>query len=141
MIGMRYPYEVNLVADAKSALRALIPHLRRKEDRSWREGVEKNVARWWETMDKEAMVSADPINPMRLFSELSPQLPENAVVTADSGSSANWYARNLRFRGNMRGSLSGTLATMGPGFPTASARNSATRTGRSSCSPATAPCR
>ncbi|EUA56125.1 thiamine pyrophosphate enzyme, C-terminal TPP binding domain protein [Mycobacterium intracellulare 1956] len=117
MIGMRYPYEVNLVADAKSALRALIPHLRRKEDRSWREGVEKNVARWWETMDKEAMVSADPINPMRLFSELSPQLPENAIVTADSGSSANWYARNLRFRGNMRGSLSGTLATMGPGVP------------------------
>lgn len=117
MIGMRYPYEVNLVADAKSALRALIPHLRRKEDRSWREGVEKNVARWLETMDKEAMVSADPINPMRLFSELSPQLPENAIVTADSGSSANWYARNLRFRGDMRGSLSGTLATMGPGVP------------------------
>jgi pyruvate dehydrogenase (quinone) len=117
LIGMRYPYEVNLVSDAKTALRALIPHLRRKEDRSWREGVEKNVARWWETMDKEAMVSADPINPMRLFSELSPQLPENAIVTADSGSSANWYARNLRFRGDMRGSLSGTLATMGPGVP------------------------
>ncbi|ETZ40975.1 thiamine pyrophosphate enzyme, N-terminal TPP binding domain protein [Mycobacterium avium MAV_061107_1842] len=108
LIGMRYPYEVNLVADAKAALRALIPHLKRKEDRSWREGIEKNVARWWETMDKEAMVGADPINPLRLFSELSPLLPDNAIVTADSGSSANWYARNLRFRGNMRGSLSGT---------------------------------
>lgn len=117
LIGMRYPYEVNLVADAKAALRALIPHLKRKEDRSWREGIEKNVARWWETMDKEAMVGADPINPLRLFSELSPLLPDNAIVTADSGSSANWYARNLRFRGNMRGSLSGTLATMGPGVP------------------------
>lgn len=117
MIGMRYPYEVNVVADAKTALRALIPHLRRKEDRSWREGIEKTVARWWETMDKEAMVSANPVNPLRLFSELSPQLPENAIVAADSGSSANWYARNLRFRGNMRGSLSGTLATMGPGVP------------------------
>jgi pyruvate dehydrogenase (quinone) len=117
MIGMRYPYEVNLVADAKTALRALIPHLRRKEDRSWREGIEKTVARWWETMDKEAMVSAHPVNPLRLFSELSPQLPDDAIVAADSGSSANWYARNLRFRGNMRGSLSGTLATMGPGVP------------------------
>ena len=116
-IGMRYPYEINLVADAKSALRALIPLLRRKEDRSWREGIEKNVARWWETMDKEAMVATDRINPLRLFSELSPQLPENAIVTADSGSSANWYARNLRFRGEIRGSLSGTLATMGPGVP------------------------
>jgi pyruvate dehydrogenase (quinone) len=116
-IGMRYPYEINLVADAKAALRALIPHLRRKEDRSWREGIEANVARWWETMEKEAMVSAHPINPLRLFSELSPQLPDDAIVTADSGSAANWYARNLRFRANMRGSLSGTLATMGPGVP------------------------
>ncbi|OBI55597.1 thiamine pyrophosphate-requiring protein [Mycobacterium sp. E796] len=116
-IGMRYPYEVNLISDAKAALRALIPHLRRKEDRSWRETVEANVSRWWETMDMEAKVSADPINPMRLFSELSPQLPDDAIVTADSGSAANWYARNLRFRGNIRGSLSGTLATMGPGVP------------------------
>ncbi len=117
MIGMRYPYEVNLVADAKTALRALIPHLRRKEDRSWRETIEKNVTRWWETMGMEAKVNADPINPMRLFSELSPQLPDDAIVAADSGSSANWYARSLRFRGSMRGSLSGTLATMGPGVP------------------------
>ena len=59
----------------------------------------------------------DPVNPLRLFSELSPQLPDNAIVTADSGSSANWYARNLRFRGDIRGSLSGNLATMGPGVP------------------------
>ncbi|MDT5143367.1 MAG: hypothetical protein QOI79_2730 [Mycobacterium sp.] len=116
-IGMRYPYEMNIVADAKTALRALIPHLRRKDDRSWRERIEANVARWWETMHMEAMVSAHPINPLRLFSELSTQLPDNAIVTADSGSAANWYARNLRFRGNIRGSLSGTLATMGPAVP------------------------
>jgi pyruvate dehydrogenase (quinone) len=116
-IGMRYPYEINLVADAKAALRALIPHLKRKENRSWRDGIEKNVARWWETMEMEAKVSTDQVNPLRLFSELSPQLPDNAIVTADSGSSANWYARNLRFRKDIRGSLSGTLATMGPGVP------------------------
>ena len=117
MIGLRYPYAINVVGDAKSTLRALIPHLRRKEDRSWRDAIEANVTRWWETMDMEAMVSAHPINPLRLFSELSPQLPDNAIVTADSGSAANWYARNLRFRGNIRGSLSGTLATMGPAVP------------------------
>src|ERR1700749_3767404 len=116
-IGMRYPYEVNLVADAKTALRALIPRLRRKVDRKWRETIEANVTRWWETMEMEARVGAHPINPLRLFSELSPQLPDDAIVTADSGSAANWYARNLRFRGNIRGSLSGTLATMGPGVP------------------------
>ncbi|MBE1552143.1 pyruvate dehydrogenase (quinone) [Mycobacterium sp. OAS707] len=117
MIGMRYPYEVNIVADATSALQALIPRLQSKTDRSWREQIEDNVTRWWETMHMEAMVSADPVNPLRLFAELSPQLPDNAIVTADSGSSANWYARQLRFRGNMRGSLSGNLATMGPGVP------------------------
>ena len=109
-IGMRYPNEVNLVSDAKSALKALIPHLRRKEDRRWRDTIEANVTRWWETMEMEATVSAAPINPMRLFHELSPQLPDDAIVTADSGSSANWYARSLRFRGEMRGSLSGNLA-------------------------------
>jgi pyruvate dehydrogenase (quinone) len=116
-IGMRYPYELNVVADAKSALKALIPKLRRKDDRSWRDGIESNVARWWETMHKEAMVNAHPVNPLRLFDELSPQLPDDAIITADSGSAANWYARNLKFRGNMRGSLSGNLATMGPGVP------------------------
>ncbi len=117
MIGMRYAYETNIVGDAKTTLQALIPLLQRKEDRAWRETIEKNVTRWWETMEMEAAVEAKPINPMRLFSELSSRLPENAIVTADSGSSANWYARQLKFRGSMRGSLSGNLATMGPGVP------------------------
>ena len=116
-IGMRYPYEVNLVGDAAATLRALIPHLERKEDRSWREHIEGKVTRWWEVMDAEAMVDADPVNPMRLFRELSARLPDNAIVTADSGSSANWYARQLQFRAGMRGSLSGNLATMGPAVP------------------------
>ena len=116
-IGMRYPYEVNLVGDAAATLRALIPKLERKTDLAWRRGIEKNVTRWWEVMAAEAMVEADPVNPMRLFHELSQRLPDNAIVAADSGSSANWYARQLRFRGDMRGSLSGNLATMGPGVP------------------------
>ncbi|MGI5166278.1 thiamine pyrophosphate-requiring protein [Spirillospora sp. CA-253888] len=117
MIGMRYPYEVNLVGDAAATLRALIPLLERKEDRSWREKVEADVERWGETMRMEAMVEADPVNPMRLFHELSERLPEGAIVTADSGSAANWYARNLRFHGDVRGSLSGTLASMGAAVP------------------------
>ncbi|HEY3751321.1 MAG TPA: thiamine pyrophosphate-requiring protein [Pseudonocardiaceae bacterium] len=116
-VGMRYPYEVNLVGDAGATLRALLPQLRRHEDRSWQETVEKNVESWWSDMEAEAMVAADPVNPMRLFWELSSRLPDNVIVSADSGSSANWYARHLRFRGDMRGSLSGNLATMGPGVP------------------------
>jgi pyruvate dehydrogenase (quinone) len=116
-IGMRYPYDLNLVGDSAATLRALLPHLRRKEDRSWREGIEDNVAKWWRSMDAEAEVAADPVNPMLVFRELSLRLPEDAIVTADSGSSANWYARQLKFRGDIRGSLSGNLATMGPGVP------------------------
>jgi pyruvate dehydrogenase (quinone) len=117
MIGMRYPYEENLVGDAAATLRALLPLLERKRDRSWQQKIVDDVERWWRTMDAEAHVSADPVNPMRIFSELSARLPDDAIVAADSGSAANWYARQLRFRGDMRGSLSGTLATMGPAVP------------------------
>ena len=116
-IGMRYPYEINLVGDAKTTLQALIPLLTRKQDRAWRDTVESNVTDWWQTVQRRAMTDADPINPMRIFHELSERLPDNAIVAADSGSAANWYARHLRFHGDVRGSLSGTLATMGPGVP------------------------
>ena len=117
MIGMRYPTEVNLIGEAKGTLRALLPMLHAKQDRSWRETIEKNVANWWQSVEQQAMLDADPVNPMRVVHELSARIPENAIVTADSGSSTNWYARNLKMRGRMRGSLSGTLATMGPGVP------------------------
>ena len=116
-IGMRYPYELNLVGDAKATLRALIGHLKPKDDRSWREKIEKDVASWWQTVERRALTDADPVNPMRIFHELNQRLPEDAIIASDSGSAANWYARHLRFHGRMRGSLSGTLATMGPGVP------------------------
>lgn len=117
MIGMRYPTEVNLVGDAAATLRAVLRAVRRKEDRSWRETVEGNVADWWEVLRRQSFVDAEPVNPMRIAWELSPRLPEDAIVTADSGSAANWYARLVKLRGRMRGSLSGTLATMGAGVP------------------------
>ncbi len=117
LVGLRYPYEVNLVGDAAATLRALLPALTRKTDRSWRERVEKDVAHWWGVIERQSMTEADPVNPMRLVWELNGRIPDNAIVTADSGSSANWYARCLRMRGSMRGSLSGNLATMGPGVP------------------------
>jgi len=117
MIGLRYPFEVNLVGDAAATLRRLIPLLTRKDDRSWRETVEDNVNRWWEVMDRRAGVSADPINPEQVFAELSPRLPDNAMLSADSGSGTNWYARHVKMRGTMRGTLSGTLATMGCAVP------------------------
>jgi pyruvate dehydrogenase (quinone) len=116
-IGMRYPYELNLVGSAQATLKELLPMLARKADRSWREQIEKSVARWHDIVDRSAQVSADPINPQRVFSEVSKLLPEDVIMSADSGSAANWYARNVDMRPGMRGSLSGTLATMGNGVP------------------------
>ena len=117
MVGLRYPFEVNLVGDAAETLRRLAPLLQRKDDRDWRDTVQKNVDRWWQVMAGRAQVSADPINPEQVFAELSPRLPEDAMITADSGSGTNWYARHVKMRGRMRGTLSGTLATMGCAVP------------------------
>jgi pyruvate dehydrogenase (quinone) len=117
LIGMRYPNELNLVGDAATTLRALVPLLERKEDRSWQGSIADKVQKWWRTMDAEAFVAADPVNPMRIFHEFSRQAPDDVIIAADSGSAANWYARQVRMRGEMRGSLSGTLASMGPAVP------------------------
>ncbi len=117
MLSIRYPMDVNLVGDAAETLRALIPLLQRKEDRSWRNQVEQNVREWWEVLHARAMNDAKPINPQRVFWELSPKLPDKAILTADSGSSANWFARDVKIREGMMASLSGNLATMGCGVP------------------------
>jgi pyruvate dehydrogenase (quinone) len=116
-IGMRYPTEVNLVGDAKATLGALLPMVEAKDAGKWRDTVAANVASWWDTVERQASIEADPVNPMRIVTELSARIPGDAIVTADSGSAANWYARCLRFREDMRGSLSGTLATMGAAVP------------------------
>jgi pyruvate dehydrogenase (quinone) len=117
MLSIRYPMEVNLVGDSRETLRALLPLLRRKTNRGWREEIEQGVADWWQLLEARAMDSANPINPQRLFWELSPRLPDECILSCDSGSAASWYARDLKMRRGMMASLSGTLATMGPAVP------------------------
>ena len=117
MVGLRYPFEINLVGDARETLRRLLPRLRPAHHHGWRKKIEKNTARWWEVMERRAAVYADPINPEYVVHALDDLLPDDVILAADSGSAANWYARHLRLRGDMRGSLSGTLATMGSGVP------------------------
>ncbi len=117
MLGIRYPMEVNLVGDSAETLRALLPRLQQKPDRSWREKLESEIVEWWKLMDQRAQLAADPINPQLVFHELSKRLPDRAILTSDSGSSANWFARDIKLRMGMMASLSGTLATMGPGVP------------------------
>ena len=117
LIGIRYPMEVNLIGDAKETLQVLLPYLARKGYRGWRDRIEKDVRDWWQLMERRAMQDADPLNPQRVFHELSPRLPDGCILAADSGSAANWYARDIKIRSGMKGSLSGTLATMGCGVP------------------------
>ena len=117
MLSLRYPMELNLTGDAVETLLALLPLLTQKADDSWRKTVANNVAGWWKTLDERARVDANPVNPQRVVTELSPRLPDNAIITSDSGSCANWYARDLKIRRGMKASLSGGLASMGAAVP------------------------
>ena len=117
MLSMRFPMEVGLVGDAQETLRALLPRLRQKTAGEWRKTIEDNVRHWWKTLEHRARQPAKPINPQRVTWELSPRLPERAVITSDSGSCANWYARDLKMRRGMKASLSGGLASMGAAVP------------------------
>jgi pyruvate dehydrogenase (quinone) len=116
-LSLRYPMEVNMVGDSATTLRALLPMLKQKTDKSWTDEIQGNLKSWWQTLKKRAMDSAEPLNPQRVFYELSPRLPDNAIITADSGSVANWYARDLKIRRGMKASLSGGLASLGAGTP------------------------
>jgi pyruvate dehydrogenase (quinone) len=117
MLSLRYPMEVNLVGDSAETLRALLPMLEQKTERAWRDQIAGWTADWWKTLEGRAMAKADPINPQRVAWELSPQLPDRAIITSDSGSCANWYARDLKIRRGMKCSLSGGLASMGAAVP------------------------
>ena len=117
MLSLRYPMEVNLVGDAGETLRALLPLLKGPPRRTWRRRIERWTTRWWETLEARAMAPASPINPQRVVWEMSPRVPDRAIVTSDSGSCANWFARDFKVRQGMMCSLSGGLASMGAAVP------------------------
>jgi pyruvate dehydrogenase (quinone) len=117
LTSLRYPMELNLIGDSATTLRALLPLLEQKPKDAWRHGIENNVAAWWKTLENRAMQPANPINPQRVFWELSPKLPDNCIMAGDSGTVANWYGRDIRMRRGMKGSLSGSLASLGAATP------------------------
>ncbi len=116
MLSLRYPMDVNLVGDAAATLEMLLPLLKQKEGK-WRSYIEKSTAAWWQLLEKRAHAEANPVNPQLVAWELSPRLPDNVILTSDSGSCANWYARDLKMRPGMMASLSGGLASMGAAVP------------------------
>jgi pyruvate dehydrogenase (quinone) len=117
MLSIRFPMEVGLVGDAAETLRALLPRLKQKTDRAWRKSIEDNLGNWWKTLEDRARQPAAPVNPQLVTWELSPRLPDRVIITSDSGSCANWFARDLKLRRGMTASLSGGLASMGAAVP------------------------
>lgn len=119
MLSIRYPMDLALVGDAKDTLAELLPLLHRKSNREWQDEIVKNVTTWWEEMDELGQPSDvnGRMRPQGLFSALSRHLPDNAILSSDSGTAADWYARHIRIRTGMKASLSGNLASMGPGVP------------------------
>ncbi|QNB16035.1 thiamine pyrophosphate-requiring protein [Paraburkholderia tropica] len=118
MLSLRYPMEVSLVGDSAATLRALLPLLEQKSQESWRNRIVHANERWQRVLDERAQApTGGKVNPQRVVTELSPRLPDGAIVTSDSGSCANWYARDLKIRRGMMCSLSGGLASMGAAVP------------------------
>src|SRR3546814_6719015 len=98
MLSIRYPMEVNLTGDVKSTLEALLPLLRAKTVGSWRESIKSWNDDWQQVLTERAHAKANPVNPQRVFTELSPRLPDGVILTRDSGSCANRYARDIKMR-------------------------------------------
>ncbi len=120
-LGIRYPTEVNLRGDAGATLAALLPLLQQQQDLSWQEGIAAAMRDWDEESTRVAMAEADPINPRRVYLSLNDRLPPRAVVTADAGSTADWYGHHIRLGRDQMGNLSGRLATMLAAMPYAMA--------------------
>jgi pyruvate dehydrogenase (quinone) len=116
-ISLRYPMEVGIVGDSKKSLQALLPHLRRKEDRSFLKKAQEGMKDWWEFMDKLGTVSDMPMKPQVVAHELGKRLRDDAIVTCDSGTIATWWARHIPAKRGQKHTLSGNLATMAPGLP------------------------
>ena len=115
-LGLRYPMEVNLIGDSAETLRALIPQLKQKGS-TFRDEIALHKQRWEHVESTRAMQAATPINPQRVYHELSPLLPDRCILSSDAGSNTNWTARHLKMRDGMKYALSGSLATMGAAVP------------------------
>jgi pyruvate dehydrogenase (quinone)/pyruvate oxidase len=116
-IGLRYPVEVGLVGDARRALGALLPRLDYHEDRRFLEKAQHGMKEWWKLMEERGTVQDTPMKPQVVAWELGKRLHDDAIVIADSGTIATWWARQIPAKRGQMHTLSGTLATMANGLP------------------------
>ncbi len=116
-LSVRYPMELNIWGDVKATLAALIPYLDQQDDLGWQQEIAAGMEDWERVMVELAHVEADPISPRLVYYELNERLPQDAIITCDAGSTADWYGHHIRLRHGMMGDLSGRLATMLAAMP------------------------
>jgi pyruvate dehydrogenase (quinone)/pyruvate oxidase len=120
-VGLRYPVEVGLVGDSARTLEALLPRLERKRDRTFLETAQGSMKAWRALMHERATRADRPMKPQVVAAALGERLPDDAIVTCDSGTVTTWWARHIPARRGQMHSVSGSLASMGNGLPYAMA--------------------
>jgi pyruvate dehydrogenase (quinone) len=115
--GGRIATDFPLVGDAAETLRALLPLLERKTDRSFLEEAQRSMAEWREDMERLESPERDPIQPQYLMRVVDRLADDDAILCSDSGTIATWAARHFDIRADRQFYLSGNLATMAPGLP------------------------
>jgi pyruvate dehydrogenase (quinone) len=116
-IGLRYPVEIGIVADCRSALEGLLPRLKDRSNRSFLHKAQSAMKKWTTLMEKQASNADKPMKPQVVAWELGKRLHDDAIVSCDSGTIATWFARHIPVKARQKHSLSGTLATMANGLP------------------------
>jgi len=116
-IGLRYPVEAGLVGDARRVLAALLPLLRRHEDRRFLEHAQEGMRAWWTLMEEQGTRRDIPMKPQVVAWELGNRLRPDAIVVSDSGTITTWFARHIRAKRGQMFTLSGMLASMADGLP------------------------
>lgn len=116
-IGLRYPVEVGLVGQCKDVLRALLPLVQLKKDRSFLEQAQARMTKWNALMDERGTRMDLPLKPQVVVRQVNQFLHDDAIICCDTGTVTTWAARHIHIKGEMQFSASGTLASMGNGLP------------------------
>ena len=115
-IGLRYPVDVGLVGHCWDVLRALLPLLKQKSDRSFLTQAQERMRQWNELMEIRGTRTDLPLKPQVVARGLNEFLDHDAIICCDTGTITTWAARHIQIRGDMEFSVSGTLATMANGL-------------------------
>jgi pyruvate dehydrogenase (quinone) len=123
-IDSRRPNDVPLVGDAGETLQALLPLLRRRQDRGFLELARDGVAAWRERLLQQEDPAGDRVRPAFLVRTIDRLAAGDAVLCSDPGPMTTWSARHFEVRGGRGYLVSASLEAMPTGLPYAIAAQS-----------------